>query len=191
MTGHRVLVTDSSHESSRAALPPATLAVVAPILIAMGAVLAIAGIVDVAPLYWPLRFGDAEWEFGAIAQTLNAMPLPSLGLALVAVGVWARGGRPIWCRALAITFLGAAAVVTLLGIIFLLDVPVALRALARATAVARQRGVTPNPGVASGLHRGIAKAVAFAAIYVLGYATIGLTMWRGVRRTLRGTVSVP
>jgi len=185
MSGHHVLVREPSHDSSRAALQPASLRVVAPVLLAVGIVLTIAGLVDVGLFYWPLRFGDAEWEFGTIAQSLDAMPLPTLGLALVAIALWARGGKPIWCRLMAFVFLGAAAVLLLLSVIFLLDVPVALKALARVAANAKQRGLVPNPALASGLHRGMAKAVLFAAVYVIGYTTIGVALWRGVRRAQR------
>lgn len=185
MSSHNVLVEPSPRGSSRAALPPASLHVVAPILLAVGVVLTIAGLVDVGLFYWPLRFGDSEWEFGIIAQTFDAMPLPTIGLALVAIGLWARGGRALWCRLMAIVFLLVAVKLAVLSVIFLLDVPVALKALARLAATAQQRGATPNPAVASGLHRAIAKAAVFAATYVIGYATIGVSMWRGVRHALR------
>ena len=184
MGSPKVLVREPSHGKA-ALLPPASLHAVAPVLLAVGIVLAIAGLVDVGLFYWPLRFGDAEWEFGTIAQTFDALPLPTLGLALVAVGLWARGGRPAWTRAMALIFLGAAAIVLILSAIFLLDVPVALKALSRAAAAAKQRGLTPNPVVSSGLKRGIAKASVFAVTYVAGYAAIGVSLWRGVRRALR------
>lgn len=67
-------------------LPPPSLSDLAPLLIAAGAVLAVAGWVDVGLFYRPLRFGDAEWEFGTIAQTFDAMPLATLGLVLLALG---------------------------------------------------------------------------------------------------------
>jgi hypothetical protein len=185
VSSHHVLVEAPSCGSSRAVLPPASLHAVAPVLLAVGVVLTIAGLVDVGLFYWPLRFGDAEWEFGIIAQTFDTMPLPTLGLALVAIGLWARGGRPLWSRAMAIIFLLVAVLLAILSVIFLLDVPVALKALARAVATAKQRGATPNPVVSSGLHRGIAKAALFAATYVVGYATMAVALWRGVRRALR------
>ena len=185
MSDRSVLVDPSRSGSSRAVLPPASLHVVSPVLLAVGVVLTIAGLVDVGLFYWPMRFGDSEWEFGIIAQTFDAMPLPTIGLVLVAVGLWARGGRPLWCRIMAIIFLVGAVKLAVLSVIFMLDVPVALKALARVAATAQQRGATPNPAVAAGLYRGIAKAAVFAVTYVIGYATIGIAMWRGVRRALR------
>ena len=188
MSSPRVLVRES-RRGSPAVLPPATLHAVARVLVAVGLVLAVAGLVDVGLFYWPMRFGDAEWEFGTIAQTFDALPLPTLGLALVAVGLWARGGRPAWMRGMAAVFAIAAAIAVFLGLIFLLDVPVALKALSRAAATAQQRGVPPNPLVSSGLKRGIGKAVIFAVAYAAGYATISVTLWRGVRRSLRAAAA--
>jgi len=188
MSNPKVLVRES-RRGGTVPLPPAGLSAVAPVLLACGIVLAVAGLVDVGLFYWPLRFGDAEWEFGTIAQTLDALPLPTLGLVLIAVGLWARGGRPLWTRATAVVFLLAALLVAILGAIFLLDVPVALKALARAAAAAKEHGAVPNPLVSSGLKRGIAKAAVFAVTYVAGYATIGVSLWRGVRRSLRAAAA--
>jgi len=182
---HDVLVEPSRSGSTRRLLPPASLPAVAPLLLVVGLVLTIAGVVDVGLFYWPLRFGDSEWEFGVIAQTFDALPLPTMGLALVAVGLWARGGKPSWRLAVATIFLVVAALLAALSVVFLLDVPLALNALARGAASARQRGITPNPVVVSGLHRGIAKAAVFAALYVAAYSTTGVWMWRSVRRALR------
>lgn len=177
---HGVLVPSPGH-GRRADLPPATLAGVAPILLAAGVVLAIAGLTDVGLFYWPMRFGDAEWEFGVVAQTFDALPLPTLGLVLVAIGLLARGGRRRWGRVASLVFFGAGACLAVLAVLFLLDVPLALAALGRSGAAMRARGLAPNPALAGGLYRSIGKAVGLAATYVAGYATIGVRLWRGPR----------
>ena len=107
-------------------LPPFDLQHVAPFLIGVGVVLSIAGWTDVALSYWPSRFGYTELEFGTVAQTFDAMPLPTLGLGLLAIGVLARGGSIVWSRALSVAFaaIGLACAASML--VFALDVPVAV-----------------------------------------------------------------
>jgi hypothetical protein len=88
-----------------------------------------------------------------------------------------------------VVFWVAAALVAVLSLLFLLDVPVALKALSRAAAAAKQHGVTPNPLVSSGLRRGIGKVALFAVTYVVGYAAMGVAVWRGVRRAMRASAA--
>ena len=56
------------------------------LLLPVGLAFLVAGGADLVLTWFPAAFGTAEWEFGTITQTLNGLPVPTLGLALV--GVW-------------------------------------------------------------------------------------------------------
>lgn len=74
-----------------------------------GLVLAFIGWVDVLLLWYPLRFGDAEWEFGTASAMFDALPLATIGLIAVAVALRISGG--VWLRRAVAGFALLAAVV--------------------------------------------------------------------------------
>jgi len=143
-----------------------------------GVTLALVGIGDVALFLWPLHLGDAEWEFGTVARLIDALPVPTMSallLGLAAAGARAEGFRP---RVVAIGLaLGACALVFLLSL-FLLDVPVAFRAVA----VAAGAGRPVDPAMHSGLTRAVIKTFAFGGAYVLGWGAMARTLWTSSRR---------
>ena len=120
---------------------------------AVGFALLAIGLVDLGLAWLPPRFGSPEWEFGTISATLNNLPVPSMGLALLlahavaverrsqlaAVGIWS---------ILVLLFLIVGA------IFYALDVPLALRAV-------------QDPVMSHALKAGIVKGVAALAIYGL------------------------
>lgn len=63
-----------------------------PFIMGSGLVLAFIGWVDVLLLWYPTRFGDAEWEFGTASATFDALPLATIGLIALAVAVRISGG---------------------------------------------------------------------------------------------------
>lgn len=56
-----------------------------PFIMGSGIILGLIGWVDVLLLWYPIRFGDAEWEFGTVSATFDALPLATIGLVAVAV----------------------------------------------------------------------------------------------------------
>lgn len=181
MAAPRLFVSDAPARPAPAGVAPPGIEFAGLVMLLGGAVLLLAGAVDVALFYWPLRFGEAEWEFSVIAQTFDALPLPTVGVLLVALGIHARSGRRLWPRLLAALLLAVAAVLLALLVIFALDIPVALKAMERATEMAQQRGVVANPLVAAGLRRAMAKASLLGTAYVSLYAVLALVMWRSAR----------
>lgn len=161
-------------------LPPSSVSALAPLLLAAGFALAVAGWVDVGLFYYPSHFGSPDWEFGTIAQTLDAMPLPTLGLALVAIGIRVRGGALVWTRGMAVV-LGIVALLCLAALVlFALDIPLALKAMQH---TATQANSPPAAIVSSGLKRGMAKVIVFSVCYTAAYAWMSVSMWRVRRAT--------
>jgi hypothetical protein len=141
----------------------------------MGLTLAIAGFTDVALFYWPSHFGQSQWEFGTIAQTLDAMPLPTVGVALLAIGIRSRGADIVWSRTLAVGSLVIALVCAGVLVLFVLDIPVALRTLqAASTGPRAQQAALMAPS----MKRGMAKAILFGVCYTAAYAWLARTLWR-------------
>jgi hypothetical protein len=130
--------------------------------------LTVAGWLDIALLWYPPRLGEADWEFGIIAQSLDAMPLPTMGLTLLAVaGLLHQGRGPRWL------LVGIFALVTLwlagCAVLFALDVPQALRAI--------ERDARLGPGI----KRVLLKTTVYFASYVAGHVAATVWLWRRAR----------
>jgi hypothetical protein len=161
---------------SRSRLTPATLEQVAPLLIAVGAALSIAGIIDAGLYFIPPGFGDATWEFGTIGQLMDTLPAPTMGVLFLAVGLRALGTRRGWTRGMAVVCGVAVAVLAVMAVLFLLDLPVAWRSMT-------QRGVEQaSPLIRAGLERGIVKAFVLLLGYLGCYVVMSVSLWRASRR---------
>ena len=131
--------------------------------LALGAALAIVGGTDLFLLLFPPHFGDSQWEFVIVSNVVDAMPVPTVGLTLLAV---AASERPIHrlARALAIVAGVVVLVLLALGVVYLLDVPVALR-------------MTP-PQMKTPVYRALLKSGVFGATYVAYYTWLAVYIWR-------------
>lgn len=168
----RLLIAEEKKKGA-ARLAPSDARGLAPFLIAGGLALAIAGWTDLALFYYPTQFGSREWEFGTIARTFDAMPLPTLGLLLIVVGLRARGSRASLVRAMAVV-LGVVAVGCLIALVlFSLDIPLVLQTLRRIRATTQA-----NPANAAGLERAIAKTILFSLVYLALYSWMAARLWR-------------
>ena len=117
-------------------------------------VLAIAGIGDWILTLIPLRFGTPEWEFGTIAQLFSGLPLVTMGLAGLLGSAVARGSR--W-QVVTVSWIVLTFATLMFGalIVFLLDVPLALRL---ATGIARV-----------GIMKAIAKTTLLGTLFIIAY----------------------
>ena len=132
-------------------------------LVGLGVALAIVGWVDLALLWWPPQFGNPQWEFVIITNFLDALPVATLGVTIAAFGAMARSWRgPVIVTAVIAALL--TAVLIALSIIYLLDLPLALRS-------------TP-PTMKSVMYRTMLKSGAFAATYVAFYGWLAWFAWR-------------
>jgi len=93
----------------------------------LGLVLAVSGGVDLALRWYPLAFKSPEWEFGTVGMTVGTLPLFAIGLVLMLVASLARASR-VGVSVMSAVF--GLLTVFLAGalLLFLLDVPLALRA---------------------------------------------------------------
>jgi hypothetical protein len=93
-----------------------------------GAVLTLIGLGQLALYFYPaMGFGSPEWEFGASAQLLGALPLPTIGLAaLFAAGAGSGSRRGM--MALAFVFVLMAIAVFGVLVLFTTVVPMAIQA---------------------------------------------------------------
>lgn len=132
-----------------------------------GWVFLLAGVADVGLAWIPLRLGNPEWEFGTITRSLEALPVPFLGAALILAAGVARGR--VWWGRLGVGVLAALALwVVFSGVLYGLNVPLALRSVKQPEAL-----------------YGLKKAVFRTSLQVVLYAvTASLMVWLGAR-TLR------
>lgn len=138
------------------------------VIAALGCAFAIVGLVDLALLWWPIRLGNAAWEFGTISQTLDSIPLSGLGFGLLVFGI-ARHPRtsPGVLRGAAVLFGLATVAMLALGLLYVTSVPMVLK---------------QTPQVVGGLRVAMTKSVAQILVYSVAFAFIAITLWRGVKR---------
>lgn len=129
----------------------------------LGVALAVVGLTDVALLWYPARWASIEWEFGTISSTFDALPLATIGLCTVAMAAVARGYR--WsARIAALALLVVCLALVAMAVVFWLDVPLALRAVAAPLKPA--------------LKRAIVKTGSISACYIALYAVFGVWVLR-------------
>jgi hypothetical protein len=121
-----------------------------------GLVFGIAGWTDALLLWYPLGFGNPEWEFATASSTFDAIPLGTIGLVALLAGCIGLGGRK---RVLGVSALFAVIAVALFAVyvLFALSVTVAWGAI--------------DPGMRVVLIRAVTKTsvLAFAYIFLYGW----------------------
>jgi hypothetical protein len=142
---------------------------VANTILAVGAAFTIVGLVDLALLWYPLRFGNVAWEFGTLNTTFDELPMTALGVALVTLGLIAHprlGG--MWVRAAAVFYVVATVLLVALAVLYGLS---AIEVMGRA------------PEESMGLlRRAVLKNAAEIAAYVAASGLVAVICWRGVER---------
>ena len=131
-----------------------------------GLALAVVGWTDMALLWYPLLFGTPEWEFATISACYDAMPVGTVGLILMVAGAIGRGWRGV-TRTLAVVSFCIALGLVAVSVVYLLDVPLALKGIA--------------PPVKYVLKKAMLKAGVSAAAYTVLYAWLAWFLWRSTR----------
>lgn len=127
-----------------------------------GVLLAVIGGIDIVLHWYPAHFRSPEWEFGTVATTLASLPLPTMGLVAVLASALARAVKPN-LAAMSVVLTALALFVVACLLVFLLDVPLAMRAVA-------QPGVPPDAvtEMKRTVVRTLAMGVGFGIVYVYG-----------------------
>ena len=159
-----------------------TLQSLATIFLIGGAILALAGLIDIGLFFVGQRFGDSEWEFGTIIQVIDALPVSMMAVLLLAVGVRIKENRKL-SRAIALVCALAVLFLLTLLVIFALDVPVAAGALRRAAASSS----SDSAAVVTAIKRGITKTFILGTGYLAAFVGLTITMWRGPRTVAAGS----
>lgn len=133
------------------------------VVLILGITIAIVGWVDLALLWHPLQFGNAEWEFGTISAHFDGMPLGTIGLATVAIGLMGLGWRRT-TRFLSVLILAVTAGLLAIAVIYGLDVPLALKGT--------------QPQLHSAVTKAVIKTTAYVVTYVGFYLWLAITCWR-------------
>ena len=131
-------------------------------------VFAVVAAADLALAWYPLRFGDAEWEFGTVTAVFGGLPLLTMGLGLSFGAAVARGNL-VRLRIVSIV-LGVVGVL-LLGsmVLYLTTVPVAL-------------ATETDPLIKTGLNKAILKTSVEGVLYPLCYLWIAMLGWKHAQK---------
>lgn len=163
MTTASILIQKSKKEPGAPKIQEAP-EVVWSILRLAGGTLAVIGLFDLGLTWVPLRFGVREWEFGTVTASLNALPVVTMGLALLMAGALAAGKR-LAARAVAVLLVGLTVCIAAAALLYATNLPFLFEA-------ARE------PGLAEGVRKSMVKTgmqvVLFPTVYVL-LAALG---WR-------------
>jgi hypothetical protein len=162
----RVLVGSETHGEARESRHSVGADAAWRFLIWVGLSLAMVGWADVALSWYPPRWASLEWELGTISNTFDALPLGTLGLAMVAAGLVARAH--VWAaRVEAIVVALITVLLVAMLIVFALDVPPALRIV--------------NPAVRSALKKSLVKTGLIAVLYIITYVAMTRWLWKASR----------
>lgn len=135
--------------------------------------LTVAGVGDIVIAWVPPRFGTLEWEFGTIASSFAGLPLVAMGFGALLAGALGQGRR--WMIAAVAWWLVASGVVlAAVYVIFLLDVPVALRAVT---------GEVPLLGI----KRAVAKTTLLGLVFATGFTCAGVAALLHLKRGTHGS----
>jgi hypothetical protein len=122
---------------------------------------------DLALLWYPANFGSPEFEFATISRFADGMPVMSMGVGLLVLVGAGSGWRGTAWVGFALAAL-LVVVLTVLGIVFLTDVPIALKAVL-------------EPVVRTGVKKAIVKTVFEIGVYWLLFGYLAMRSFRAAR----------
>ena len=159
MTASRILV--KSDQRNRATLDPSPDAGWR-LLGGIGLAFALVALTDLVLVWYPLHFGDTEWEFGTVTTVFDSLPLVTLGLTL-AFGAAAARGQLASLKIFSVVFAGAGLVLIGLTILYAGNISGALTAVT-------------DPTLKTGLQKAITRTLFQGTLYPAAYLWVG---WKG------------
>jgi hypothetical protein len=130
----------------------------------LGALFVVVGGADLLLTWWPLGFGNPEWEFGTVTSTMDGLPVPTLGLVAVAAAARAVGRLPV-ARVAAVMLAVMALIVVGAAVMYATTVPIAMRSVT-------------DPVILTGLKKAVGKTVAQCVAYPIGFVWLAVVAWR-------------
>jgi peptidoglycan/LPS O-acetylase OafA/YrhL len=130
----------------------------------IGAALALVGGVDLALSWYPLAFGNPEWEFGTVTTTLDGMPALAIGLGMALGSVVFLGKRRLG-RGIAATFALLGIALLAMAVLYVTTLPIAWRSVNDAM-------------LQQGLLKAITKTLVQALVYPAVFLGIAVQGWR-------------
>jgi len=142
-----------------------TRGVVARMFLVAGCAFTFVGLADLALLWFPPQVGNVAWEYATVGQTLDSMPMPTLGLLLIGYGVLrAPHPTPRSVTLVAATFLVLGVLSAILAFLLFTSAPAVIaQAPAEATQVVRRAAT--RQGVQS-------------VVYPLAWFVIATIVWK-------------
>jgi hypothetical protein len=125
----------------------------------LGLAFFIISLIDLALGWYPTNFGTPGWEFGTISASLAALGIPCLSLYLILGSAMALE-RPIVAKATGIVMVVLALLLPALGILYLTNVPLALRATAT--------NDMANLGIKKSILKALTLFTGYEVLFVLG-----------------------
>jgi hypothetical protein len=116
-------------------------------------------LIDITVGWYPVRFGSPEWEFGTISATMGGLSIPTLGLYLMLASAISRERAGI-AKTVAIMMILMALFIGVLAIVYLTNVPIALKAVATNDAA--------HLGMKKAILRWLILFVGYESVYVFG-----------------------
>ena len=135
----------------------------------VGAAFFVMGIVDIALAWYPMGWGVPEWEFGALAATMNGFAVPMLG-AYLFLGAAVARRKPVLARVSAIGMLLLALTFVVLAFMYVTVVPIALKA------------TSESAPIHFGMKKAIVKAVLLFFVYIALSIAGAVKAWRSASR---------
>jgi hypothetical protein len=133
----------------------------------LGLAFLLVGAADLVLAWVPEAFGRPDWEFGTVVTTLQNIPVPAMGLALVMV--WAVvEERLVVVRVAAVAFGLSALVILALAVLFATNVPIAMSSVT-------------DPMAKLGLKKATARVAVQVVVYGAVFVVLAVAGWRGAR----------
>ena len=146
-------------------VPIRTRAAAAGMMLVAGSTFALVGFADISLLWIPLNRASVAWEYATVGRTLDSLPMPLLGLLLLAYGVL-RAPRP--------TRRGVAFVTMIFTLFGLLTLFMAFLIFTSAPAVISQAGVEAELAV----RRAAVRHGVQGILYPFACFAIAVIVWR-------------
>lgn len=140
----------------------------------VGAVIAIVGWTDLAFAWFPLEWGNPEWEFGTSSRTFDGLPLATIGVGAIAASAVGLGSRRGMLLTLALVLVSLLLVFGA-ALMYWLTVPPAWAA-------------APDSILAS-LKIAALRTSIFMILYLAAYSWLAFFLWRRWRGLPSGGTS--